>query len=108
MVYSAWLEVKAMKTAIVKEWDLIGVTRAFDSNFQIAAMATNTTTNLFNIPTTEVQDDGEADEVNLPLSDVVDECLQPTIKSLQSDQHTLSTLAIGKQLMCILARFQKI
>ena len=53
-LHLAWLEVKAMKFAIMIGWDLTSVTRALDSNFQIAAMATNKTMNLFNIPTVEV------------------------------------------------------
>ena len=98
-MHSTWVEVKQMKKAIVKEWDLTGITRAFVSNFQIITMAINTTKNLFNAPTAKEHDDVWAEEVDsdLPLSEVIDDCLQPNVDILRSTQQIVLAPVGAKQ-----------
>ena len=105
-LHLAWNEVKAMKSVVVKGWDLTSLTRAFDSSFQIAPMTSNSATNLFEAFTIEAINDDDVDELDsdLPIFEVVHECLQPKADCLQNIQLVVSALAGTKQRMRALAR----
>jgi hypothetical protein len=66
-----------MEETIVKGWDITRITRAFKSEFQLAAMEANTTS-LFNV-TLDIEEHNEIemgiDQVEATLI-VMEECLQ--------------------------------
>lgn len=47
LVTSTWTEAKVMKPMLIKGWEKIALTRAWDADFQLAALETNTTIVLF-------------------------------------------------------------